>query len=197
MAWPAILGRGVKTRLWYFSEEPALPGRRSSRRWPDPWPAGRGNSSGGTARATRTCKQNNYVKVKRLQVLNAVKRMTHYTWSRFLRVSLSVVPDHRLRYTNSCPKYHASLCSWLTWNNVKEIGYCELPSIFPRTTVWGDNLLRSRVHKASASALQWRLWHSSHWKEWSHSRMGCNLFWSGYVTSAIAALTLTFGVNVP
>ena len=35
------------------------------------------------------------------------------------------------------------------------------------------NQLRVRLHQASASTLQWRLWHSSHWKEWNRSEMDC------------------------
>ena len=31
-----------------------------------------------------------------------------------------------------------------------------------------------RLHQASTSMLQWCLRHSSHWKQWSCSKMGCN-----------------------
>ena len=67
--------------------------------------------------------------------------------------------------------------------------------------------VRPHLHQASASTLWWRLQHCFHWKEWSHSKMGCNpiLEWlfvsfdfnESYVASVIAALTLTLGVNEP
>ena len=60
--------------------------------------------------------------------------------------------------------------------------------------------IRARLHQTSASRW-WHLWHSSHWTQQSHSKMGCNaileqpLFVSivankSCVSSVIVALTL-------
>ena len=64
--------------------------------------------------------------------------------------------------------------------------------------------IRTCLHQASVSTLRLLWWYCSHWKEWSHSKIGCNpileqlhCFQSEQYRRVVGALILSLGVKGP
>ena len=64
-----------------------------------------------------------------------------------------------------CSHCTETLCQWCHW----------LGHFIGLGVVQCDHTIRAHLHQLSVSMLRWRLRHSSYWKEWSHSKMGCSL----------------------
>ena len=64
--------------------------------------------------------------------------------------------------------------------------------------------IRTCLHQASVSTLRQLWWYCSHWKEWSHSKIGCNpileqlhCFQSEQYRRVVGVLILSLGVKGP